>query len=60
VIVPEEATAMGNILVQAIALGHVSSLEDARRIVRESSRYETIQPGAAAWNMAFERLDKLT
>ena len=60
VIVPEEATAMGNIMVQAIALGHVSSLEEARRIVRESSRFETIQPGAEAWNRAFARLEKLT
>lgn len=60
VIVPEEATAVGNILVQAIALGQVSSLEQARRIVRESFRFETIQPGASAWNTAFERLEKLT
>jgi rhamnulokinase len=60
VIVPEDATAMGNILVQAIALGQVSSLEEARRIVRESSRFETIQPSAVVWNTAFERLEKLT
>jgi len=60
VIVPEEATAMGNVLVQAIALGHVSGLEDARRIVRESSRFETIQPSAAIWNTAFARLERLT
>jgi rhamnulokinase len=60
VIVPEEATAMGNVLVQAIALRHVSSLAEARGIARESSRYETIQPGAVVWNTAFERLEKLT
>jgi rhamnulokinase len=60
VIVPEEATAMGNVLVQAIALGHVSGLEDARRIVRESFRFETIQPSAAIWNTAFARLERLT
>ena len=60
VIVPEEATAMGNILVQAIALGQVSSLEEARRIVCETSRFETIQPSAVVWNTAFARLEKLT
>ena len=60
VIVPEDAAALGNILVQAIALGQLSSLEEARRIVRESSRFETIQPSAVVWNTAFERLEKLT
>jgi rhamnulokinase len=60
VIVPEEAVAIGNIMVQAIALGHVGSLEEARRIVRESTRFETIQPSAAIWNTAFARLQELT
>jgi rhamnulokinase len=60
VIVPPEAAAMGNILVQAIALGHVQSLDEARGIVRESCRLETIQPHAAVWNAAFDRLKRLT
>ena len=33
---PSEATAIGNILVQAIALNHLASINDARRIVRNS------------------------
>lgn len=60
VIVPEAAVAMGNILAQAIALGQVPSLEEARRIVRESSHFESIQPSATIWNRAFERLEKLS
>lgn len=33
---PVEATAIGNIMVQAIALGHLSSLPEARQLIRKS------------------------
>jgi len=59
VIGPTEATAAGNVLVQAMALGHVPSLEEARKIVRDSFDMEIIQPHAAAWIAAYERLEKL-
>ncbi len=59
IIGPTEATAAGNVLVQALALGHVPSLEQARTIVRDSFNMEIIQPHAAAWSAAFERLEKL-
>ena len=39
-----EATAIGNILVQAIALGLVSSLEQARELIRRSVALETYEP----------------
>jgi len=55
---PTEATSIGNVLVQAMALGHLSSLEDARKVVRDSFNPEIIQPYAAAWNSAYERLQK--
>ena len=55
---PSEATSIGNILVQALALGHLNSLDDARKVVRESFTSETIQPYAAAWNSAYDRLQK--
>jgi hypothetical protein len=41
-----------------MALGHLNSLDDARKVVRESFPTETIQPYAAAWNSAYERLQK--
>ena len=53
---PVEATAIGNILIQAIALGHVASLSAARRIVQISfpiHEYHARQP--AEWQRAFER-----
>ena len=59
VIGPAEAAAAGNVLVQAMALGHVPSLEQARAIVHDSFDVEIIQPHAAAWSAAFARLENL-
>ena len=48
---PVEATATGNVLIQAITLGHVKSLEDARLIVRDSFSIGEFQPEqTAAWH----------
>ena len=41
---PAEATAAGNILVQAIGAGEVSGLSEARKIVQRSFALETYQP----------------
>ncbi len=60
VVGPAEAASVGNMLVQAIALGHLESLEQARKIVRDSFKFQTIQPHALAWNAAYERLQKLS
>jgi rhamnulokinase len=58
IIGPIEATSVGNLLVQAIALGHVSSLEEARRIVRDSFPIKTIQPReAAVWEDGARRFE---
>jgi rhamnulokinase len=57
---PAEATAMGNVLVQALALGHLDSLEAARQIVRTSTRLATFTPQEQpAWDAAFERFRQL-
>jgi rhamnulokinase len=45
---PIEATAVGNILVQAIALGHLAGLDEGREIVRRSLPLRTYEPGAAS------------
>lgn len=53
---PVEATAIGNILVQAMATGDVKSLAEARKIVCSSfdvKRYQPQQP--KAWNDAYAR-----
>jgi rhamnulokinase len=59
VIAPAEATAIGNVIVQALALGHIQSLEQAREIVRTSCKTETLLPYATAWDAAYERLARL-
>jgi rhamnulokinase len=53
---PVEATAIGNILLQAIALGHVSSLPDARALVRRSFEVTSYEPQInPAWDDAYSR-----
>ncbi len=57
---PVEATAAGNLLMQALALGWIGSLEQGRELVRRSFSLETFtpQPGAD-WEDAYRRLLKL-
>jgi rhamnulokinase len=53
---PVEATAIGNILVQAIALGHLGNLGEARALVRRSFQVESYEPrDLAAWDEAYEQ-----
>jgi rhamnulokinase len=53
---PVEATAMGNLLVQAIAQGDIASLEEGRAIVRRSSHVKTYLPrDSSAWDEAYRR-----
>jgi rhamnulokinase len=57
---PVEATAIGNIAVQALATGHLSSFDEARQVIRNSFAVETYQPGdSAEWNAAYEQFQKL-
>ncbi len=58
---PVEATAIGNILMQAITIGHLSNLQEARALVRHSFEVETYQPGnRAGWDDAYQKLLKIT
>jgi rhamnulokinase len=53
---PVEATAAGNILVQAIALGHVTGLQEGREIIRKSFTPQVFQPGdPSGWLEAYQR-----
>ncbi len=57
---PTECAALGNILVQAIALGHVESHAAAREIVRNSFELKTFTPqDSAEWDAAAARFEKL-
>lgn len=59
---PVEATTTGNLLVQALALGKISSLADAREVVRRSFEVETFEPDTStcqAWDDAYAKLMSL-
>ena len=57
---PTECTALGNILIQAITLGHVESHAAAREIVRNSFALKTFAPeNSAQWDAAATRFEKL-
>jgi rhamnulokinase len=57
---PVEATAIGNIMMQAIGLNHLGSLAEARDIVRTSFIPTVYEPqGAAIWDDAYSRLRKV-
>ena len=57
---PIEATAIGNILVQAMATGVVRDLTHARQIVRESFPVKRYEPrDQAKWDTAYNRYAKL-
>jgi rhamnulokinase len=57
---PVEATAIGNILMQAIAMQHLGSLAEARDVVRTSFEPEIYQPNHKAdWDEAYSRLQKV-
>ncbi len=54
---PAEATAAGNLLVQAIALGQIGSVAEARAVARRSFTPEVYAPAISAdWDGAYRRL----
>jgi len=57
---PVEATAIGNILMQAHTLGEIDSFENARGLVRRSFEIEEYHPEKSdAWEQAFGMLKSL-
>jgi rhamnulokinase len=57
---PVEATAAGNLLIQAQALGKLGSLTEVRRVVRNSFEVRRFEPqDGAAWEAAYARFRAL-
>jgi len=57
---PTEATAAGNVLVQAIGAGQLRGLAEARQVIQSSFPVETVEPSAdAGWDEAYERFLQL-
>jgi rhamnulokinase len=57
---PAEATAGGNILLQAITLGHLGSLHEAREVVKNSTDLRRFEPREGpVWEKAFACFEML-
>jgi rhamnulokinase len=57
---PIEATATGNLMMQALAAGDVGSIAEARDVIRRSFSVDVYEPqNTAAWDDAFERFAKI-
>lgn len=57
---PVEATAIGNIMMQAVAAGDVGSIAQAREVIRNSFPVERFQPqNTAAWDEAYGRFQAM-
>ena len=53
---PGEATAIGNVLVQAMGAGELKNLSELRQVVRDSFELTTVEPNPSAeWEQAYER-----
>ena len=57
---PVEATAIGNLLMQAIGMNHLGSLGEAREVVRTSFEPEVYEPKQMSdWDAAYARLQDI-
>ncbi len=57
---PVEATAIGNVMMQAVATGEVASIADARSVIRRSFPVEQYEPNeSAAWDEAYARFTSI-
>ena len=53
---PIEATATGNLMMQAVAAGDVASIAEAREVIRRSFEVDEYEPRqTAAWDTAYEQ-----
>jgi rhamnulokinase len=59
---PTEATALGNVMMQAVADQTVGNIEQARTIIRNSFEVQVYEPGVdrQRWDQAFEQFDRIS
>ncbi|MBQ4056059.1 MAG: rhamnulokinase, partial [Bacteroidaceae bacterium] len=57
---PSEATAIGNVMIQAMAAGAVSSLKEMREMIHQAIETEEYQPQQAdVWEEAYQKYQTL-
>jgi rhamnulokinase len=60
VVGPIEATAIGNLMMQAVAAGDVASIAEAREVIRRSFPVDEYEPrNTAAWDEAYAKFLKI-
>jgi len=53
---PVEATAVGNLMMQAVAAGDVASIPEAREVIRQSFSVDEYEPqNTSQWDQAYQR-----
>jgi hypothetical protein len=58
---PVEAAEIGNLAVQALAIGELASVTEVRKLVERSFMTQTYEPRARApWDDAYARLERAT
>lgn len=58
---PTEATVLGNMAVQLMALGEITSLSKAREVIKNSVKVKVYEPqDIEAWDKAYERFKKIS
>lgn len=58
---PEEGTAVGNLMVQALGTGLIGSLHDALKMIRETFGIKEFQPqDSDSWNAAYARFRRVS
>ncbi len=58
---PVEATAIGNLLMQAVAAGDIETIAGARLVIQDSFQVQAYEPqNTDRWNEAFERFQQIT
>ena len=60
IIASPDAASIGNVVVQALTLGHIKSLEAAHEILQSSYKIQAIIPHHSTWEVAAERLHEIT
>ena len=57
---PVEATAIGNLMMQAVAAGEVAGIAEAREVIKQSFNVEEYSPQRThAWDEAYQRFQRL-
>jgi rhamnulokinase len=59
IVAPSDIAPVGNVIGQALALGHIQSLAEAREIVRSGLKLQKLIPYAVTWDAAYARLSQL-